>query len=179
MIDALQQDDEIIQLQNQIINHIGTLKDDHHLDDKKWFQQLILNNNIDTETKEINLGIFYNFTFLDSIVTKLLNLDPRKIVSIDIIKRYIRELWSDNNQQQDFLEGHVLNNSQHCEYIERILRPSDNHNSVKSERNQHSSPNSVHAQLETHSHISNQCQKSDPTLTQNPTYMPDLTCNLQ
>ena len=71
------------------------------------------------------MGILYNFTFLDSIVAKLLNIDLRKIITIEITKRYIKELWEDNNQQPNFLDSHVLNNPHYRNFIEKALRPSN------------------------------------------------------
>jgi hypothetical protein len=131
LTDNVQQDEEIINIQNQLIHHIGNLKDSHHQDDIKWFQKLIHNNQHDIKTEDIDLGILYNFTFLDSIVAKLLNIDLRKIITIEITKRYIKELWEDNKQQSDFLDSHVLNNPQHRNFIEKTLRPSNTYDSER------------------------------------------------
>ena len=111
-IDYLNQEKEVINLQNQLIQHIGTLEDSHLLDDRKWFQKLIHNNLHNEESEDIDLGILYNITFLDTITAKLLNISVRKIITIDIIKCYIKELWEANNQQQGFLESHILDNPQ-------------------------------------------------------------------
>src|SRR6185369_685555 len=125
IIQNLNQDDKATKLQNILIQQIGTLEDLHHLDNRKWFQKLIHNNHLDIESEDIDLGILYNFTYLDAIVAKLLNINVKKIIAIDIIKRYIKELWEANKQQQGFLESHILDNPQQREFIEKTLRPSN------------------------------------------------------
>jgi hypothetical protein len=125
LIESLKQDNNANRLQDQLIQYIGTLKDLHHSDDKKWFQKLIYNNHLNVESEDIDLGILYNFTYLDAIVAKLLNISARKIIEIDIIKGYIKELWETNEQQQGFLESHILDDPQQRESIEKALRPSN------------------------------------------------------
>src|SRR5438552_14776345 len=123
--DNTQQDEEIRIIQDQLIQHISRLKDNHHQDDIQWFQKLIHNNHHDIQTEDIDLGILYNFTFLDSVVAKLLKIDLKKIISIEITKKYIRELWKDNSQQIDFLNSHILNNPNNRNFIEKTLRPNN------------------------------------------------------
>jgi hypothetical protein len=130
-IDYLNQEEEITNLQNQLIQHIGALEDSHLLDDRKWFQKLIHNNLHNEESEDIDLGILYNITFLDTITAKLLNISVRKIITIDIIKRYIKELWETNEQQQGFLESHILDNPQQREFIEKTLRPNSQIHTVE------------------------------------------------
>ena len=98
IIDGFNQDVNTAKLQNQMIQYIGTLEDPHNLDDRKWFQKLIHNNHHNIESEDIDLGILYNFTYLDTVIAKLLNINIRKIIAIDIIKGYIKEFLKINNQ---------------------------------------------------------------------------------
>src|SRR5436305_4482889 len=107
LLDNTQQDKKIKAIQDQFIQHISGLKDNHHQDDIQWFQKLIHNNHHSIQTEDIDLGILYNFIFLDSVVAKLLKIDLKKIISIEITKRYIKKLWKDNSQQIDFLNSHI------------------------------------------------------------------------
>jgi hypothetical protein len=118
-------DDQVEKHQHKLIRHLETLKDNHHQDDIKWFQRLIYNNRENIESEDIDLGILYNLTYLDAITAKLLNIDSRKIIKATIVKRYIRELWQDNNQPKEFLESHILSDNNSRNFIETILRPSD------------------------------------------------------
>jgi hypothetical protein len=70
---------------------------------------------------------------LDAIIAKLLNIDSRKIIKATIVKRYIRELWQDNNQPEEFLESHILSDNNSRNFIETILRPSDTSEPVQNE----------------------------------------------
>jgi hypothetical protein len=122
---SLPTDDQVEEHQHKLIHHLETLKDNHHQDDINWFQRLIYNNRENIESEDIDLGILYNLTYLDAITAKLLNIDPRKIIKATIVKRYIRELWQDNNQPEEFLESHILSDNNSRNLIETILRPSD------------------------------------------------------
>jgi hypothetical protein len=124
-ISSLPTDDQVEEHQHKLIRHLETLKDNHHQDDINWFQRLIYNNRENIESEDIDLGILYNLTYLDAITAKLLDIDPRKIIKAAIVKRYIRELWQDNNQPKEFLESHILNDNNSRNLIETILRPSD------------------------------------------------------
>jgi hypothetical protein len=118
-------DDQVEEHQYKLIHHLETLKDTHHQDDITWFQRLISNSKENIESEDIDLGILYNLTYLDAITAKLLNIDPRKIIKAAIVKRYIRELWEDNNQPENMLESYILSDINSRSLIETVLRPSD------------------------------------------------------
>jgi RNA recognition motif-containing protein len=122
---SLPTNNQVEEHQHKLIRHLETLKDIHHQDDIKWFQRLIYNSKEDIESEDIDLGILYNLTYLDAITAKLLNIDPRKIIKAAIVKRYIRELWKDNEQPEDILESHILSDDSSRNLIETVLRPSD------------------------------------------------------
>ena len=118
-------DDQVEEHQYKLIHHLETLKDTHHQDDIIWFQRLIANSKQNIESEDIDLGILYNLTYLDAITAKLLNIDPRKIIKAAIVKRYIRELWEDNDQPENILESYILSDINSRSLIETVLRPSD------------------------------------------------------
>lgn len=123
--EAVHLDEETILKQAKIIEHLSTLKDEHHADDKEWFCKLIQNCHHRKESEEIDLGISFNTTMLDMITAKMMNIDPRLIIKADIIKTYIKDLWFKNELNINILEEHIINNPQYRSAIATILRPSD------------------------------------------------------
>ena len=123
--EAVQLDEETILKQAQIIEHLSILKDDHHTDDKDWFFRLVQNCHHRRESEEIDLGISFNTTMLDTITAKMMNIDPRLIIKADIIKMYIKDLWIKNDLNINILEEHIINDPQYRTVIATILRPSD------------------------------------------------------
>jgi hypothetical protein len=84
------QNEDLIQLQNQLTQYIGTLKYSHHPDDRKWVQKLIFNNHYNIESDDINLGILYNFTYLDTIIAKLLNINVKRSLQLTSSKATLK-----------------------------------------------------------------------------------------
>ena len=123
--EAVQLDEGTTIKQTRIIEHLSILKDDHHTDDINWFFRLIQNCHHRTESEEIDLGISFNTTMLDTIIAKMMNIDPRLIVKANIIKKYIKDLWSKNKMDTNILDEHIINDIQHRSTIATVLRPSD------------------------------------------------------
>ena len=123
--EAIQLNEETIQNQTNIIEHLSTLKDDHHTDDIEWFHKMLLSCQQGTESEELDLGISFNTTMLDLITAKMINIDPKLIIKADIIKKYIKDLWLKNEMNFDILEEHIIRDPQHRTVIATILRPSD------------------------------------------------------
>jgi len=118
-------DVQVIEFQQKILEHLETLQDKHHKDNIKWFQKLIANSHNNVKTEDIDLGILYNLTYLDIITAKLLNIDSRKIIKVEIVKKYIKKLWEDNSQPKEILESNILSNASSRNFIEIVLRLSD------------------------------------------------------
>ena len=106
--EAIQLNEETIQNQTNIIEHLSTLKDDHHTDDIEWFRKMLLSCHQGTESEELDLGISFNTTMLDLITAKMMNIDPKLIIKADIIKKYIKDLWLKNEMNIDILEEHII-----------------------------------------------------------------------
>ena len=53
--ESIQLNDETIQKQYRIFEHLLTLEDNHHTDDQSWFQEMIRNCHNRVETEEIDL----------------------------------------------------------------------------------------------------------------------------
>ena len=123
--EAVHLDEETILKQSKIIEHLSTLKDEHHTDDKEWFVKLVQNCYHRKESEEIDLGISYNTTMLDTIIAKMMNIDPRLIIKADIIKTYIKDLWTKNEMNVNILEEHIIKDPQYRSAISILLRPSD------------------------------------------------------
>jgi len=123
--ESIQLSEEATQRQTEIIEQLLTLKDDHYEDDKAWFHKMIHNCHHKIETEEIDLGISFNTTMLDTITAKIMNIDPRQIVKADIIRKYTKELWIKNRLHADILDEHIVKNPSDRLTISTILRPSD------------------------------------------------------
>ena len=123
--EAVYLDEKIILKQTKIIEYLNTLKDDYHTDNKEWFIKLIQNCYHRKESEEIDLGISFNTTMLDTITAKMMNIDSRLIIKADIIKTYIKDLWLKNEMNINILEEHIIKDSQYRSAIATILRLSD------------------------------------------------------
>ena len=123
--ESMQLSEEVAQRQAEIIECLLTLKDDHHTDDQAWFLKMMHNCHQKIETEEIDLGISFNITMLDTITAKIMNIDPRQIVKADIIRKYTKELWIKNEMCMDALDEHIVKNPLDRFTISTMLRPSD------------------------------------------------------
>ena len=91
-IDILSLQNEADILGNQFIQTLLQLKDNHKQEDQQWFQKLLVFNSHDLESIDINTGLLINFTVLDSIIAKLLNLDLKLLAKIRVVGTYINQL---------------------------------------------------------------------------------------
>jgi len=56
-----------------------------------------------------------------------MDIDPRQIAKADIIRQYIKDLWSQNQICMSALEEHIINNPADRQTISSTLRPSEYH----------------------------------------------------
>ena len=106
IIQALQQ--QVEHLDNEILNVLATLKDEHNEKDQQWIRTLISNTAQGTSDPVIEAGIIVNITIIDTIIAKLLKIESRTLAKAKALKDYISDIWQNNGGNIDQLNGRIL-----------------------------------------------------------------------
>jgi hypothetical protein len=119
----IQDNIELANLEQQIWETLGNLKDTHNKDDQEWFHKLLEYNKLGQNPHEIQAGILLNITILDSITAKLLAIDPIIVVKAKVIKDYITQLWTDNNGNLEAINQYIITDKQQLALLKSHVRP--------------------------------------------------------
>lgn len=108
---------------DQFIQTLLQLKDNHKQEDQQWFQKLLDLNSRNLESIDINAGLLINFTVLDSIIAKLLNLDLKLLAKIRVVGAYINQLWESNGGNLSSLNDFIMCENQARELSSKVNLP--------------------------------------------------------
>jgi len=122
-IDILSLQNEANLFGNQFIQTLLQLKDNHKKEDQQWFQKLLELNLQNSESVDINAGLLINFTVLDSIVAKLLNLDTKLLAKIRVVGDYINQIWESNRGNTSKLYEFIMSEDQARELSNKVNLP--------------------------------------------------------
>src|SRR6185369_6092210 len=122
-IDILSLQNEANLFGNQFIQTLLQLKDNHKKEDQQWFQKLLELNLQNSESVDINAGLLINFTVLDSIVAKLLNLDTKLLAKIRVVGDYINQIWKSNRGNTSKLYEFIMSEDQARELSNKVNLP--------------------------------------------------------
>ena len=103
-----------------IINLLNNLQDNYSKDDQQWVKTLIEQgaNNISPELKE--LGTLMHTTIMDTVLAKLLGINPNVLARAAVMEDYICEIWGHNNLDKDALYKPILEESQRIAIYESL-----------------------------------------------------------
>jgi hypothetical protein len=108
---------------DQIIQYLYTLQDHHDVDNRQWINNLITERRSNTTSECTELGILANITILDTVIAKLLNIEPQIIAKIAMLTEYIKQIWEANNLDIKTLDNPIVQNEQQREHILDLALP--------------------------------------------------------
>jgi hypothetical protein len=112
-----------ISLEDQIIDHLRTLEDNHNEGDQRWLRSLIEDGSTNTSSEIADLGALINITVIDAVAAKLLNIDSKTAVKWALAKEYIKQIWEFNQHDMSILNRFLIEDSQQVAQILSILQP--------------------------------------------------------
>src|SRR5690348_2254668 len=97
-------------IENQIIDYLRTLEDNHTPYDQKWIKTLLEDSHNNSSTEISDLGTIINITVLDTVAAKLLNINSLTAVKWALVKKYIKQVWEHNNLETEILNKYLIDN---------------------------------------------------------------------
>src|SRR5581483_5284758 len=113
-----------ISLEDQIIDHLRTLEDNHNEGDQRWLRSLIEEGSTNTSSEIADLGALINITVIDAVAARLLNIDSKTAVKWALAKEYIKQIWEFNQHDMSILNKFLIEDPQQVAQILSILQPS-------------------------------------------------------
>ena len=101
-----------IPLDEQIIEFLKTLQDNHCECDQQWIRALLESGANNTPSEVVKLGTLIQTTILDTVIEKLLNINPYILTKVALVEDYICQIWKFNNLKRETLYNYILEDSQ-------------------------------------------------------------------
>src|SRR5581483_10971755 len=136
-----------ISLEDQIIDHLRTLEDNHNEGDQRWLRSLIEDGSTNTSSEISDLGALINITVIDAVAARLLNIDSKTAVKWALAKEYIKQIWEFNHQDMNILNKFLIEDPQQVAQILNILQPTQDSSEQHDTEQVQTTYNSINQEL--------------------------------
>ena len=109
-------------LDEQIIDFLNTLQDNHSESDQQWIKTLLEYGANNTSSEIMELGTLIQTTIMDTILAKLLNINPCVLAKAALVEKYICNIWEHNNLHRQELYNPILEDAER-QAILQLIQP--------------------------------------------------------